>query len=95
MGLTLHQVLPEPGLTRSPRPFKVSECPPATNRLTSYEVFFCLEGWTYLTTIALAAFSTPALIVAVSTRLEPRGGLCIHQLYYNKSCPSRAGLVSH
>ena len=69
---------------------------PRPTELISYEFYFCLQGWTYvLPTIAFSAFSTPALTVAVSTCLEPRGGLCIRQPNYTKSRPRSAGLESH
>jgi hypothetical protein len=65
--------------------FKSRNALPRLPELISYEFYFCLQGWTYvLPTIAFSAFSTPALTVAVSTCLEPRRGLCIHQPYYNK-----------
>ena len=44
---------------------------------------FLLPGWT--STIALAAVSTPALTVAVSTCLEPRGGFLSPCIFYQKA----------
>jgi hypothetical protein len=44
------------------------------------------------TTIAHWFFSTPALIVAVSTRLEPRGGLLSPPVSYHKAVLQGRGL---
>ncbi|WP_414581247.1 hypothetical protein [Scytonema sp. PCC 10023] len=44
------------------------------------------------TTIARWFFSTPALIVAVSTRLEPRGGLLVPSVFYHKAVLEGRGL---
>ncbi len=43
-------------------------------------------------TIAHWFFSTPALIVAVSTRLEPRGGLLSPSILYQKAVLEGRGL---
>jgi hypothetical protein len=53
--------------------------------------FFLWDGFMF-TTIAHWFFSTPALIVAVSTRLEPRGGSSRPSVSYHKAVLQGRGL---
>lgn len=51
---------------------------------------FLLRGW--ILDHCLLAFSMPALTVAVSTCLEPRGGLLTPLLFYQKAALKVRGL---